>query len=352
MTTALLQVKSNTTFNVLMNPVVVLFFVITLVTQVQAQTPGVRNAHGMAYDITLRGMALFAGADDHKVCNDTWLFKNDQWKKLDVAGPPARTFPGFVPTDRGIILFGGNRVLFGDSANPVFLYNDTWRFAKGTWTKINTIHSPDGRSDMSIAYDRHRKRVVLFGGYKYLDDNKTRVRLNDTWEFDGTDWARKSGVSPSPRSGSVMVFHDQLKKIILMGGNLTAQREPDYNGPMWTWDGTHWTPLNSPDSLIFNTNAAYHERENYILRFGGWNGKNRIQETHIFNDGKWSPLSTSMVPAARNHSTLVYHPVKRAFFIYGGHDGTRIFGDLWMFSRGVWSLVHDEPPKWRVENGH
>ena len=37
-----------------------------------------------------------------------------------------------------------------------------------------------------MAYDRKRDRIVLFGGRKGWPDGD----LNDTWEWNGTEWRR------------------------------------------------------------------------------------------------------------------------------------------------------------------
>ena len=329
-----------------------LFCLLTFVNECVSQTPGVRNAHGMTYDPARPGIVLFGGADADKVCDDTWIYSNDQWIKLNSKGPPARTFPAMAYTDDGIILFGGNSVLFGGPSNPVHLYDDTWKFSNGVWEKVNTSHAPDGRSDMSMAYDPKQKKVVLFGGYKYLEDGKTRIRLNDTWVFNGKDWERKEGPGPTARSGAVMVYHEALNKIILLGGNPVVQNELDYNGPMWAWDGIEWSKLNAPDSLVFNTSAAYNTDEDYILRFGGWDGKKRITDTKIFRNGLWSKLSPVHSPKPRNHSALIYDSFKKAFFLYGGHEGDHVFGDLWSFKNLSWTLIQDEVPKRRLDNDH
>ena len=57
-------------------------------------------------------------------------------------------------------------------------------------------------------------------------------------------------------------------------------------------------------------------------------------------------------PAARNHSIMVYDPASNSFFLYGGHDGENVFGDIWMFKNKKWKLLFAEQPRKRIENRH
>jgi hypothetical protein len=90
----------------------------------------------------------------------------------------------------------------------------------------------------------------------------------DTWEFDGNKWSKIEVKGPTARSGAVMTYDITLKQIILFGGNPVIAKEKDYNGPMWSWNGSSWASLNSKVPLIFNSCMAYNSAENFLLRFG------------------------------------------------------------------------------------
>ena len=65
-----------------------------------------------------------------------------------------------------------------------------------------------------MAYDRGRQRVVLFGGYERTPD--ARVRLGDTWEWDGTGWTLASTTGPAPRNGAVMAYDERLGRVVFV----------------------------------------------------------------------------------------------------------------------------------------
>jgi len=64
-----------------------------------------------------------------------------------------------------------------------------------------------------MVYDQARQKVVLFGGV-----GPTSV-LNDTWEWDGKDWIRRTpGVSPPARWTHCMAYDEHRQRTVLYGG--------------------------------------------------------------------------------------------------------------------------------------
>jgi hypothetical protein len=171
------------------------------------------------------------------------------------------------------------------------------------------------------------------------------------WIFDGTQWSEISQVGPSPRSGAVMSYDDNIGQLILFGGNPVISSEKDYNGPMWSWDGKSWHQIPVHDSLVFNTCMAFDIAEHLLIRFGGWTGKIRTQDTWSY-DTLWTKLEIPISPAARNHSVMVYDKENGECILFGGHDGDQVFGDMWAFKNGHWVIISDEKPLKRVDNGH
>ena len=122
----------------------------------------------MAYDPSIGRVVLFGGADAASVRGDTWAWDGDRqlWAPMAGSGPPPRTFPAmtFDGTRGEIVLFGGNRVLFGRDDEWDTLLGDTWVLRDGGWHRRDG-HGPAPRAEAAMAYDRRRGRVVLFGGY-------------------------------------------------------------------------------------------------------------------------------------------------------------------------------------------
>jgi hypothetical protein len=309
-----------------------------------APAPGVRNAHALAYDAGRGRVVLFGGADEGRVRGDLWEWDGAGWRLLAAEGPPPRTF-GALAYDRArqrLVLFGGNRVLFGTGKEQDTFLDDMWEWHHGGWHRVGAT-TPPARAEAGMAYDSRRKRLVLFGGYRASAEG--RVRLGDTWEWDGTRWEEKHPpAAPSPRNGAAMTYDPVRGRVLVFGG---SGRSAD----TWEWDGTSWTRIEAPAAARFNSAMAYDAAERAVLRFGGWNGEGREGDTWRFDGRRWERLELPG-PEPRNHASMAYDERRRAVVLFGGHDGARVFGDTWEWRRGRWSRPAFETPRQRLDNGH
>jgi hypothetical protein len=242
-----------------------------------------------------------------------------------------------------VVLFGGNRVLFGDSARPPVMLGDTWVLRDETWVRM-AADGPSPRAEAAVAYDPRRQRTVLFGGYRV---SAGRVdRLGDTWEWDGQEWARVGTSGPSPRSGAAMAYDPGRRAVVLFGGS---------GGPLgdtWSWNGREWARLPVPAVPgRFNTVMAWDPLMQRLVRFGGWDGKGRPSDTWELREGEWLRVQDDG-PSGRNHAVLVTAPDRGSVLLYGGHDGDTVFGDLWERRNGRWVRLESAEPVPRVPNGH
>jgi hypothetical protein len=312
-------------------------------------TPGVRNAHMLAYDG--RVALLFGGATDSAVVGDTWGWDGRNWQRLAASGPPARTFAavGGDGVSR-VFLFGGSRVLFGGDASPGnadparHLLADTWAWDGTRWTEVPGPQPP-ARAEAAAAWDPKRKRLVMFGGYTWKAG--VRERLQDTWEFDGAAWARFATAGPSPRSGAAMAFDPELGQVVLFGGSGATN-------DTWIWDGRAWSEVPAPTPPPGRFNAAMSPAPGgNVLRFGGWDGQSRTADTWRLRGGLWTAVKTGDAPQARNHAAMTYDAKRDCVVLVGGHDGINVFGDVWeRCGTSDWKRVAKTGPKERVANNH
>ena len=107
----------------------------------------------------------------------------------------------------------GVTVLFGGSAGSY--QNDTWEWDGTDWAQSSPVHKPTARTSHALAYDGARGVGVLFGGYEgsYRDD---------TWEWDGTDWTQLfPATKPWARDNSHDLAYDSARGVtVLFGGAL------------------------------------------------------------------------------------------------------------------------------------
>jgi YD repeat-containing protein len=99
-------------------------------------------------------------------------------------------------------------VLFGGVTPAANGYEtNTWEY-DGTWTKVNTDHSPPGRQAHAMAYDSNRGKVVLLGG----GTGGANWYMADTWEYGVFTQPVAAGFSASLLIGTApltVTFSDQ-----------------------------------------------------------------------------------------------------------------------------------------------
>lgn len=309
---------------------------------------GVRNAHAIAYDGTANRVLLFGGADASRVLGGTYAWDPDRrrWTAVTEVGPAPRTFPvmAFDEAHGEVVLFGGNRVLFGAAEEWNTLLDDTWVLRGSRWEQ-RQVRGPGPRAEAAMAYDRRRERIVLFGGYLRTPDGRTR--LGDTWEWDGERWEQVASSGPQPRNGSALAFDERTGTMVLSGG------PPAFVPPeTWEWDGRTWRVAAPPHpSPRFNPVVTYHAGLGGLLRFGGWTGTERAADTWIRTAAGWRAIDRAG-PSARNHSAIAYDARRGRAVLFGGHDGELVFGDTWEFDGRDWRRVAATAPERRVENHH
>lgn len=331
-----------------------LFSICTLLPAQTDLTDLVLNAHSMVYHKAERKTYIFAGASEKEVVNTLMSFDGAKLSKVATADAPrGRTFSSMAyhEKEESILLFGGSKVLFGKKTDEANLLNDTWVLKDSKWTKLITVHAPKPRAEAAIAYDPKRNRMVLFGGYTI--EGRNYVKLGDTWEFYDNDWHQVSTEGPSARNGAALSFDPSLKTMVLFGGSTRDKQYGAATGETWTWNGQQWSKMEMDQPAnMFNSTMTYQLPEQRLIRFGGWNGKARTDETWFFQNNSWTQLETNEQPAARNHSQMIYDQENQQLVLFGGHNGEWVFGDLWIFKENRWKQLIRTAPKKRLKNRH
>ncbi|MEM9078236.1 MAG: kelch repeat-containing protein [Bacteroidota bacterium] len=314
----------------------------------------VRNAHAMAYNSKDSEVYFFGGANDKEVLSDLWVLDGQRWRKIVTARTPKpRTFASLIydsENDR-LVLFGGSKVLFGQGPDSQNLLNDTWQFSNNRWKKLITDNAPSPRAETVMVFDKSRNTIVLFGGYKI--QNGEYIKLKDTWEFHHNDWHLVSADGPSERHGVSMAYHTEDKSVILFGGSTIDKQYGKSKGETWKWNGKEWNKLEIEQPTgMFNATMVYHEEQRELIRFGGWDGKSRVDQTWSFRDNKWDMLAIDYSPTSRNHSAMVYDEKEKRIVLFGGHDGEQVFGDIWEYTNMEWRKISESEPVKRKNNGH
>ncbi len=235
-------------------------------------SPGPRAGHTMTYD-SLRGVAVLFGRIDSGPA-DTWEWNGETgtWNERFASFQPpvrARAAMTYDPNSRKAIMFGGSNWFTG--AN----HQDTWEWdgEQGFWAELaprGTI--PSARYGHALIHDGGG-RVLMLGGYA----PSPGIYLQDVWEWDqpGQSWIDRSpfGPRPIPRSLMSVALDRQRRRIVVFGGQSSSSGS---SNDLWELDPdtATWrdvTPGNSP-SPRHAAAMTYDQRRSRLVLFGGDSG--------------------------------------------------------------------------------
>jgi hypothetical protein len=142
------------------------------------------------------------------------------------------------------------------------VFNDTWLWDGTDWAQVHAATAPSPRTEPAFGYDAETHDVVLFGGRTTTDFSF----LNDTWTWDGTVWTlQHPRHSPGGRSNAAFTYDPAASAMILVGGytqrpNATLVNSLD---EVWKWDGYDWTLIGHATQQVVLSGAG---RAGYDLR--------------------------------------------------------------------------------------
>ncbi len=187
-----------------------------------ATSPPARDYPLMIWDATNQNVLMFGGkAQNGGLLHDVWVWNGTTWTEVVTTNSPESSFY----TDYADMVW--------DTANArPFLYSEwhrkTYTFDGTTWSNLGSTDTPDAGRFMRMAYDETRGEPVVF------------CSIPQTWAYRSNEWVKLSPTNPDvARSGSGMVWHSGMQKIILFGGDngdRLLQRTS-------AWDGTDWSVL-------------------------------------------------------------------------------------------------------------
>jgi hypothetical protein len=296
-----------------------------------------RHGHSMAYDEARHQLLLFGGfgAEGTSGAGDrgsTWRWDGTTWTRLATTGPSPRQQAALVydAARQRVVLFGGEAGVFPNAT----VLTDTWEWDGSSWTQRATA-GPSARVHQTMAFDRTRGRVVLFGGFNAVNQQE----LRDIWEWDGTAW-QQSSVSGATNTIALGIAYDEKTSATYLysmpqgGGTLTASR----------WNGTslsaatgaappcvpvprQFTALGSnPGGFLLYVHTCSQTGSPILPQSWRWDGV------------AWTQVAGTQ-PPLRYNAAIAYDRDRNRAVLYGGEvaAGTPDLADTWEFDGTTWS---------------
>jgi hypothetical protein len=315
-------------------------------------TPPGRGEHVMAYDSTRDRVVLFGGTGQSGVLGDTWEWDGSTWlERTAMTTPRPRAGHGaaYDQLRRGVLLFGG----YSSSGTPGRL-DDTWEWDGSAWTRRTPAARPTARDGHAMVYDSARARVVLFGGYHYLYP----YYAGDTWEWDGTTWVERYGPGPPERRDHAMAYDSARGRVVLFGGY-----DVSFNalGDTWEWDGSTWVQRSPPSSppARYRHAMAYDDARHRVVLFGGHGAPGSFADTWEWDGNTWIPRAPATSPPSRASHAMAYDGARGRVVLFGGSRSGTVLGDTWEWDGSAWieSRPGTRPPAQSgltltYDNGH
>jgi len=345
-----------------------------------SDAPSPRTQHVMVYDekksevILVGGYVATSGPLGYGSNAEMWRynFTTNSWNQRMPGTPPPRTLHGMVSdtNNEKMILFGG-RDSSGHDWLERSMFNDTWTYnlSIDQWVNMEPANAPSQRSSFSMAFDRLRGEVVLFGG-ESGNMNASIIPMNlqsDTWTYNLTTniWTNKTPINaPTPRYGSAMVYNTKNGEMILFGGRDASGEQND----TWTYNLTtnKWTkksPVDAPSPRSYH-GMTFIETSGEAFLYGGligdWSGGGYIDiylvETWKYNStaDKWTNITTAYEPSIRFTPGITYDSFRNEIILFSGilSYSDILPYDTWIFnvSKNRWVKIETSisPPPVRL----
>lgn len=223
--------------------------------------PPARWVASMAFDAARGVTVLFGGYPLE--APTTWEYDGAAWKAKAVAPASGERWSAAAAYDaarKRVVLFGGT--------NGSTTFDETWEYDGAAWTLATPAHHPSARVNARMVFDAARGETILFGGEVPITPQQTQ-RLDDTWEWDGSDWTeRMPDAKPPPRAFHAMAYDPGRARVILFGGATDLGLLAD----TWEWDGSAWRPEVAGPLAVLTDPMVFDPPHHRAVLFAGYSG--------------------------------------------------------------------------------
>jgi hypothetical protein len=307
---------------------------------VHEDVPRATYSRPMVYHGASGKLVFYGGFKDESA--GTWEFDGALWRRVagsDTAVRPnaSHHFATAYDSARGrAVLFGGWPGALVPSGN---ILNETWEWDGAAWLRRTTSTTPPHRWNPAMAYDQARGVIVMHGGHEGADT------FADTWVYDGVDWqVRPTLLGPGQRTAHKLSYDSARQRVVLFGG----QQNGLYSGETWEWDGSNWTLIDQVGPGRIAQAMAFDPVRQRTVMFGGQSGAGLLGDTWLWDGQVWQQAAVPG-PSPRSGGSLVWDAQRGKCVLFGGRgypDGA--LADTWEWDGQVWRQIGWAPPMGRA----
>ena len=287
--------------------------------------PSGRYQHSMTYDCRRNVVVLFGGMTELGPSDETWEWDGATWtqRAIGTVPKPSCRYNHAMAYDsyrNVVVLFGGTDKLY---------FDETWEWDGTTWTQkaSGMVSKPGPRTNHAMAFDSYRNVVVLFGGY----DRSIRGYPDDTWVWDGSTWTQKNlEIKPSGRMFHSMAYDRDRNVVVLFGG-----WDKTYSDETWEWNGSSWSRA-AKSKVIWPSGRwkqamVFDKSCNTAFMFGGESEGRALNDTWLWDGGTWTLKDSGKKPPARIWHKMVYDSERNVVVMFGGYVNKVLLNDTWEY---------------------
>jgi len=240
-----------------------------------------------------------------------------------------------APVKKALML--GNYHMLGSEPDQSMIAYD---FEANRWdvldigASFHSEHMPDsGHPVGAFAYDSNQKRIIY---YCCSSGSNQPENVNHMWWYDVLgQTGRKKDLQTKP--GAILMAGASFDP----GNNIFVQQGGSSFVGTWTYNPATnvfqqvTTQGTAPDPSVLMPAMTYNSTDHQIYLFAGQSAGVFSNDLFKYNVGTntWTKLNPAGPrPSPRWNTNLAYDSTNNVFMIYGGEDGSQVFGDTWIYN--------------------
>ena len=212
--------------------------------------------------------------------------------------------------------------------------------------KYEGAGGPGQREAHALVYHEQLKMVLLLNSGDLAGE--ARSTPGKVWGWDGATWRVVSPGGPDVRTLGGVAYDSGRDAVVTFGGWIVSGRSGSYYDDTWEWDGADWQSkeVEGP-GLRHHVQLAYDASRKQTVLYGGFSEtsqsssstRSENQDTWTWDGTSWTQVVTESEPGPRQHHTMTYHPGRQTVLLFGGMSSAGLHNSLWEWDGASWQQL-------------